>query len=232
MDEREKLIEALRNQNTYIQIKNLDENCELEKIIPQSKTMKLIGECKYHKVDVYTHSLNALKELEECISKENFLPSHLKEHIYNYLNQKIDNRLSKYELLKLGVFLHDIGKYDSKTVDENKRVHFRGHEIIGADIANDISKELKLNDEAKEILYKYVRFHMNLLVLFKTDNMSKDILYKMFEELQDDIIGIMLLGYADIVATRKLLNPNENEEILKTYMNYVLTSYIYKYNNK
>ena len=39
----------------------------------------------------------------------------------------------------------------------------------------------------------------------------------------------MLLGYADIVATRKLLNPNEDMGGIKTYMEYVLTNYIYKY---
>ena len=47
--------------------------------------------------------------------------------------------------------------------------------------------------------------------------------------LGDDTIGIMLLGYADIVATRKLLNPNEDMGVIKTYMEYVLTNYIYKY---
>lgn len=43
---------------------------------------------------------------------------------------------------------------------------------------------------------------MILLVLYKTDDMSKERLFKIFDELGDDTIGIMLLGYADIVATR------------------------------
>lgn len=68
---------------------------------------------------------------------------------------------------------------------------------------------------------------MILLVLYKTDDMSKERLFKIFE-LGDDTIGIMLLGYADMVATRKLLNPNEDMGVIKTYMEYVLTI-IYKY---
>ena len=70
---------------------------------------------------------------------------------------------------------------------------------------------------------------MILLVLYKTDDMSKERLFKIFDELGDDTIGIMLLGYADIAATRKLLNPNEDMRVIKTYMEYVLTNYIYKY---
>ena len=82
---------------------------------------------------------------------------------------------------------------------------------------------------AKELLCKYIRNHMILLVFYKTDDMSKERLFKIFDELGDDTIGIMLLGYADIVATRKLLNPNEDMGVIKTYMEYVLTNYIYKY---
>ena len=66
----------------------------------------------------------------------------------------------------------------------------------------------------------------------RTDVSSTEIrtaLSDMAAEQGDDTIGIMLLGYADIVATRKLLNPNEYMGVIKTYMEYVLTNYIYKY---
>ena len=51
----------------------------------------------------------------------------------------------------------------------------------------------------------------------------------MFDTLKDDIIGVMLLGFADINATKKLIEPIENEEVLKTYVYYILTVYLYKY---
>ena len=109
------------------------------------------------------------------------------------------------------------------------RVHFKGHEVIGEKIGEEIATNLNLSLMAKELLCKYIRNHMILLVLYKTDDMSKERLFKIFDELGDDTIGIMLLGYADIVATRKLLNPNEDMGVIKTYMEYVLTNYIYKY---
>ena len=77
--------------------------------------------------------------------------------------------------------------------------------------------------------YLFLQDNLWILVLYKTDDMSKERLFKIFDELGDDTIGIMLLGYADIVATRKLLNPNEDMGVIKTYMEYVLTNYIYKY---
>ena len=45
----------------------------------------------------------------------------------------------------------------------------------------------------------------------------------MFDELKDDIIGVMLLRICRYnMQLRKLLNPNEDKEVLKTYMDYVL----------
>ena len=56
-----------------------------------------------------------------------------------------------------------------------------------------------------------------------------DVMKEMFDTLKDDIIGVMLLGFADINATKKLIEPIENEEVLKTYVYYILTVYLYKY---
>ena len=178
---------------------------------------------------MYKHSIYSLKELEEDMRDVDFFRSHLKDEIKLYLEAKVDNKFNRYHILKLGLFLHDAGKPGSKTTDSTGRVHFKGHEVIGEKIGEEIATNLNLSLMAKELLCKYIRNHMILLVLYKTDDMSKERLFKIFDELGDDTIGIMLLGYADIVATRKLLNPNEDMGVIKTYMEYVLTNYIYKY---
>ena len=70
---------------------------------------------------------------------------------------------------------------------------------------------------------------MYLLNIYKNNNASHNVLKEMFDKLQDDIIGTMLLGFSDITATKKLLEPKEDENILKSYIYYILTVYIYKY---
>lgn len=229
MELRDELLNSLLLDNTHIKLEDLDSENKLEKIMPIVREMKLVGECRYHVVDVYKHSIYALKELEEDIRDIDFFSSHISENIKLYLEENIDNKFNRYNILKLGLFLHDAGKPGSKTIDSTGRAHFKGHEIVGEEIGNEIADELRLSNKAKELLCRYIRHHMILLVLYKTDNMNRDNLFKIFDELEDDIIGIMLLGYADIVATRKLLNPNEDMGIIKIYMEYVLTNYIYKY---
>lgn len=223
------LINSLKCKDTSEEFKKLDNNKTLEQLIPKINEMKEVGECKYHVVNCFDHSINALREFEDMIKDENFFSNHLKDKIWNYLNTNVDQGISKLDILKLGIFLHDIGKPDAKTTDENGRVRFKGHEKIGGDIVIDLGRSLGLSQSAIDTLFKYVRYHMFLLVFYKKNDISQEKLFEMFDTLEDDTIGAMLLGYADIVSTRKLLNPNEEVGVIKTYMEFILTNYEYRY---
>ena len=228
MDMGFKIIDAIKSNNTCEQICQLNKNGILEKIIPEVKSMKEVGKCKYHKVDCFTHTIYTLEEFEKLI-RENKFPSHLKDEIWEYLNKEAENNLKYIDLLKLGVFLHDIGKANAKTIDENGRVHFKGHEKFSGEIALNVGENLRLSQNSIKLLYNFTRYHMYLLTLYKKSNTSHDVMKEMFDTLKDDIIGVMLLGFADINATKKLIEPIENEEVLKTYVYYILTVYLYKY---
>lgn len=223
-----KMINAIKSNNTCQKICELNESGILESIIPEVKSMKEVGQCKYHKVDCFSHTIYALEEFEKLIREKNF-PTHLNECIWKYLNTIVEDDIQVLDLLKLGVFLHDIGKSKAKTVDENGRIHFKGHEKFSGDIAIEVGKNLNLSQKSIELLYNYTRYHMYLLTLYKKSNASHEVLKEMFDKLQDDVIGLMLLGFTDITATKRLLEPKEDEEILKSYIYYVLTVYIYKY---
>ena len=223
-----KMINAIKSNNTCEKICELNESGILESIIPEVKSMKEVGQCKYHKVDCFSHTIYALEEFEKLIREKNF-PTHLNECIWKYLSTIVEDDIQVLDLLKLGVFLHDIGKSKAKTVDENGRIHFKGHEKFSGDIAIEVGKNLNLSQKSIELLYNYTRYHMYLLTLYKKSNASHEVLKEMFDKLQDDVIGLMLLGFADITATKRLLEPKEDEEILKSYIYYVLTVYIYKY---
>ena len=120
------LINSLKCKDASEEFKKLDNNKTLEQLIPKINEMKEVGECKYHVVNCFDHSINALKEFEDMIKDENFFSNHLKNRIWNYLNTSVEHGISKLDILKLGIFLHDIGKPDAKTTDENGRVHFKG----------------------------------------------------------------------------------------------------------
>lgn len=124
MDIEFKLVEAIKSNNACEQICELNNSMILEKIIPKVKGMKEVGECKYHVVNCFNHTIYALEEFEKLILNDKF-PGHLREYIWEYLNKEVEENIKVLNILKLGVFLHDIGKADAKTVDANGRAHFK-----------------------------------------------------------------------------------------------------------
>lgn len=224
-----KLMDCIKSENTANLIKEMDNEGDLENIVSIVDDMKNVGECKYHVLNCFEHSILAVKLFEEVLNDENFFDSHIKKDIFKLLNMNLENGLTKKELIKLGIFLHDMGKPLAQTVDDNGRVHFKKHEVLGANKSLEISKKLNLSEKNSIILYKYIRYHMSLLELYRDNDMSKERLYRIFDILKDETIDIFIMGYVDIVSTRKLIRPEEDTNIIKSYMNYAITNYIYRY---
>ena len=225
----QKLMDCIKSENTSDLIRKMDNDGDLAKILPITIDMKDVGECKYHVVNCFEHSILAVKLFEEILNEENFFGSHIKKYIFQLLNTQIENGLIKKDLIKLGIFLHDMGKPLAKTIDDNGRVHFKKHEILGANKSLEICEKLDLSKKNSIILYKYIRYHMSLLELYRENDMSKERLYIIFDTLKDESIDIFIMGYVDIVSTRKLIRPEEDTNIIKSYMNYAITNYIYRY---
>lgn len=226
-----KLMDCIKNEDTVDSIKKMDESGDLSKILPITIDMKCVGECKYHVINCFEHSILAIKLFEEIIKEEDFFGSHLKKEVFKSLYKELEDGIRKVDLIKLGIFLHDMGKPIAQTIDDNGRVHFKKHEILGANKSLEISKMLNLSELNSAILYKYIRYHMSLLQLYRNNNMSKEELFSIFDNVKDESIDIFIIGYVDIVSTRKLINPDEDMGIIKSYMDYAITNYIYRYKN-
>ena len=61
--------------------------------------------------------------------------------------------------LRIAALLHDIGKPDTKTTDENGIDHFHRHVEVGESMAEMILKRLKFDNDTITKVKKYVRYH-------------------------------------------------------------------------
>ncbi len=116
------LFKIFDTNNSYNYIKQMVESCLLFAIFPELEIMKGCVQNKNHDFDVFEHTLEAFRHLEILLNTEvvSF------NQYYNKLNFKINKK--NIPQLKFSMLLHDIGKYDSKTIDEENNIHFYGHE--------------------------------------------------------------------------------------------------------
>lgn len=129
---RDELNKILATENADKGIKVLSVTGLMRYIIPELDKCKGVTQNQYHKDDVYDHNIEVMK------------------------NTPPD------PVTRLAGLLHDIGKPDTRSEDEEGNVHFYRHEEIGADMAERIMTRLKYTNDEIATVKKVVETHMQL----------------------------------------------------------------------
>jgi tRNA nucleotidyltransferase (CCA-adding enzyme) len=98
-----------------------------------------------------------LPEWDACMETPQNTPHHcytVGEHILHTLSGVPAERI-----LRLTLFLHDIGKPVARRVDENGRDHFKGHGPVGEKMAHTILRRLKYDNDTIAAVSRLVKWH-------------------------------------------------------------------------
>ncbi|WP_425446822.1 HD domain-containing protein [Dethiothermospora halolimnae] len=229
----EEVLNILSYKDSYYYFRYMEYELNiLEFIFPEIETMRDVGECKYHVVDALTHSIYTLKTVENIIYTDGYFEKHIREEYEKYSQKRVYKNHSRLQLIKLAAFFHDVGKPAARWVDETGRTRFRGHEKVGADMIKDIAIRFGLSKKEQDILYNIVLHHMIPLVLYKKNDLSNKNLIEAFNKMESETLDILLIALADIIATRKLLNPEEPMEKFKIHIEYIVSNYLTRYKNR
>lgn len=98
-----------------------------------------------------------LPEFDVCMATEQNNPHHcytVGEHIIKGMELVRDDRI-----LRLTMLLHDVAKPVCKTTDEKGIDHFYRHQEVGSDMARDILRRLKYDNQTIHKVVKLVRYH-------------------------------------------------------------------------
>jgi poly(A) polymerase len=197
----DELYKILESKKSHIYFKLLDHLNLLEVIFPVIGEMKKVGKCRYHVVDSYTHSILTLTFLERNLNRLYYTKWGKK--IEEKFNESLSGR-KRLSTVKLGAFLHDIGKPAAASIVDG-RVSFRGHDITGREELNKISSRLHMSNQQKELIKAVITGHMRVLGLFK-QGASDRAIYRLFRDLGDNTIDVLVCSLFDVTATRSLLD--------------------------
>lgn len=126
---RDELDKMLTCKNPVMAMELLRKTGAMSHIIPEFEETYDMTQNHYHFGTVWEHTMKALELID-----------------------------SSDLVLRMAVLLHDIGKVRSREVSDDGRVHFIGHNIISADMAEEILKRLKYpNHFINEV--KFLVFH-------------------------------------------------------------------------
>ncbi|GAB6057235.1 HD domain-containing protein [Desulfonatronum parangueonense] len=163
----------------------------------------------FHHLDVLGHSIFAVEQLEICLAEL--------ETLFGPLHDPVRQNLSGWRLpwLKLAVFLHDVGKPQSKGRNPSTgRTTFYGHDALGAEMAHAMAGRLRLSGAERDYIASLIRHHMHIGTLLRPEAKKKARL-RWMRRLGPDLIPATLLCLADIRATLgpgSLLQDRQEQE--------------------
>lgn len=124
------------------------------------------------------------------------------QEIVRHLERSGPNGRRREVLLFLAALCHDLGKPETRSVDQEGKTHFYRHAEEGVAITEEIGNRLKLANEEKAYLASVVGNHMRLHLLANEPAKPSDrAIYRYFQACEGQGVDIALLSVADLAAT-------------------------------
>ncbi len=201
---RDELAKILSLPSTADSLRQLDALNLLAEITPEVTALKGLAQTGRHRWDAYEHTLRAVADLEILLPLDGAplhpdvpYPDQVADHLAIVLTGGHSRRL----LLTMAVLLHDVGKRDTATMDDEGRARFISHERVGATMAADILHRTRFSTEAQRLVETIVRHHLRPLQLTWGGVLSKRAIHRFFRDTGDAGVEVALLSLADNRAT-------------------------------
>ncbi len=118
-----------------------------------------------------------------------------------HMNQRLGEGRPRLVTLKLAALLHDTGKPSARTVDEDGRIRFIGHEAESVRITGNVLQRLRFNKAEVRLGGGIVRHHMRPLLLAEQETVSSRAVYRFFRDTGEAGPDVLLHALGDHAAT-------------------------------
>lgn len=202
------LCKLISSGNSYFYIKQMSDYGLLEEIFPVLKVTKTVPPNVYHHLCLYDHTLEVYRQAELSLKD-------LDERSIKHLSKQITPTYSRLTILKYAALLHDIGKPSTWKIDSEGKHSFIGHPEAGANMAEEILKEMKLPNVIQYLIVKLVKYHLYPAQVSNNDEMpTLKALLRFFRKLGEEVPEAIILGLAD---RRSALGPLITVDNLKKH---------------
>ncbi|MBI5568470.1 MAG: HD domain-containing protein [Desulfomonile tiedjei] len=204
---RDELFAVLSAPSSFPVLKMMSDAQVFDAIVPELKPMKGCGQNEYHHLDVWDHSLEAVRAIEEVVPRKLWCFGEPGGKVERYLREEPVKGRPRVALLKVAALFHDAGKPQARFVDPTGRVRFFGHEKVSEQLFLMVAERLKLAHRETETVAKWIRGHMRPSALLARPTVSKRSIYRLHQRFGEDLTGLFALFLADLAASRGPARP-------------------------
>jgi len=188
----------------------LDKLGILTVLIPELVPARETTQPKEHYWNVLEHSLNTVVASDFLLHQGKWLfegedilaAVPWSAQLADYFSCEIGYASKRSSLMKIAALLHDIAKPQTKTIDDNGKMRFLGHDRQGAEAAVPVLERLRFSTREIKTVELYIRYHLRPTQLTHEDLPSRRALYRYFRDTGETAIEILFFSLADHLATR------------------------------
>jgi len=207
---REELLRLLSLPGAGQRLAHLDKLGLLTALIPELVPARGVDQPRVHVWDVFDHSVQTVAALEfllreatwEYAGEEILAPVPWSAGLSRHFDQEISSGSTRRSLLKLAALLHDIAKPQTKTLDDDGRARFLGHQQEGAATADTIMERLRFSNREIKLVELLVTYHMRPTQMSHEGVPTSRAIYRYFRDTGEAGIDLLFLCLADHLATR------------------------------
>lgn len=219
---RDEFVRLLAVQDAVVYLRRLDEFGLLSLVVPELEFLKGVTQSSPHRFDVWRHTLLVVDTLEGVIAAvtgrevgsrtlAGVLSSawgdiarslnQFADDVVTHLAVEVSSGRDRAGLLKLAALLHDIGKPQTWSQEEDGRIHFYNHELVGAQMAAMRLQELQFSRDEVERMRVLVGQHLRPAHLARAERVTRRAVYRYFRATGCAGVDVVLLCLADHLAT-------------------------------
>ena len=221
---RDELFRILEGPQAGTAIRALEMLGVLPHILPELPVLKGVEQPEPHVHDVWMHTLGVMNHLEDILAA--LAPGYDPETTGDLFTGLLVLRLGRFReqfdahfadalntdrpmrsLLFFAALYHDVAKPTCKTIGDDGRIRFWGHDELGEKMATERAKALRLSNDEIQRLQLIIRHHMR--VKFHSRRLEKEnktpsrkAIYRFFRDAGEAGVDLVLLALADTRATR------------------------------
>jgi len=168
-------------------------------LLPDLKGLQNLGQSEHHHLDVLSHTLLMIGKIPWTIGWVALRGRRIV--------------LMQEDLLSLSyaALLHDLGKQDTYSKDEKRRVHFYHHESFSCRRADAIMERLRFSNPMRHKILHLIKNHMRILNLSRET--KGNALKRLINQIGDETPLLVLHTLADKEASRGILSIQIDEVV-------------------
>jgi poly(A) polymerase len=225
--QRDEIMQMMRTDRAGAAFRLLDDLALLTVVMPEVDVMRGVEQPKEHHWDVLGHAFACTEMLDDLLTRSEPSDSASADlwcALWDELTWWQDRRdyfdgelvpgSTRYALTKLCGFLHDIGKPETKSFDNNGRMRFFGHSDSGAAIAGGLMRRLRFSTRETAFVQRMIEAHLRPVQMAQQGAPSDRAIFRFFRATGDAGIATLFLSLADHLAT---VGPRRNVDAVREH---------------